>query len=300
MNDTLQRLTRANPMPPTTPLPEGIVSGAALRSVIDDRRGHVKTIHPPTETEKTPPRKAWKPLSAVVAFVVVALVIGITVFTRPDAGPVASDGDQPSIDDVATPVRPLPDVAPSALIGATPLEVAEAYLERLAAGDLTGAVSLFSSEFRSSQRSGFIDADGLIAALAEDWAVYHLTLDGTIEYDCVESGPSGVTCQVVTTDALSRRLGIADGVHEWAFEVEAGLIDSGALFPTASTEGLGESRLSEYGAVMSEYDAWGRNNHLDEFLASCREVDGTVPSWSASCALFRFVHLEEFAELENN
>ena len=298
MNDTLQRLTRHNPMAPTTPLPEGILSGAALRSVIDDRRGLVKTIHPPTETETTG-RRTWKPLPAIVAFVVVAVVIGITVFARPEPGPIASDGDQPSTDGVSTPVDTLPDVAPSALIGATPLEVAETYLDRMAAGDLAGAVSLFSSGFRSSQRSGFIDADGLLAALSETWAGYHIALDGTIEHDCVEAGTSAVTCRVVTADALSRRLGIAESVHEWTFEVEAGLIESGTLFPEASTEGLGESRLTEYGATMSAYDAWGRNNHLDEFLASCREVVGTVPSWNVSCAEFRLAHLEEFAGLEN-
>lgn len=297
MTDTLQRLTRANPMPPKASLPDGLLTADALRSVIDDRRGIVQTIKRPTHQPDTP-RRRWRPAAAIAAFVVVLVALGLTALLRPGDRPVA-DGDSQQTPAVST-VTTLPTVTPSPLVGASPQEVAEAYLERVNAGDVAGALSLFSEEFREGGSAGFAEAEGLLVWLAGHWAQYHTTLGGTIDHACGESTPDGmVTCRVIVADELSRRLGIADSEYDWTFRIESELIAAGSPFPPAALEGTGESRFSEYGRAMSQYDSWGRDNYFEEYLAACRS-GSEVPSWSVSCAQFRLAHVDEFRDATRN
>ncbi|HVR32603.1 MAG TPA: hypothetical protein VMS74_07830 [Acidimicrobiia bacterium] len=299
MTDIMSRLTRANPSPPATRLPEGLMSKDALRSIIDDRRGIVQTIKPPTTTTAQP-RTRLRTVTAIAAFAVVAIVIGVTAFMRTSESPVGADAPFQPAADVAGTVETLPSVTPAALVGAAPIEVTEAYLNRVASRDLSGALSLFSQEFIEGGSAGFTDAEGLMARMAGHWVTYNTTLNGTLQYECAESTPAGtVRCLVTLADDLSRGLGIADSEYEWVFRVESGLIASASPFPTLSLEGLGESRFSEYGAVMSQYDSWGRDNHFEEYIAACRS-GADVPSWTVACAEFRLTHLEAFAETIGN
>lgn len=293
MTDIMSRLTHANPSPPATRLPEGLMSKDALRSIIDDRRGIVQTIKPPTPTTPQPSR--LRVAAAIAGFAVVATVIGVTALMRTSESPVGADAPfQPS--DSAATVETLPPVTPAALVGAAPIEVTEAYLDRVASGDVSGALSLFSQEFIEGGSAGFTDAEGLMARLAGHWMTYNTALNGSLEYECAESTPAGtVRCLVTLADDISRGLGIAESEYEWVFRVESGLIASASPFPTLSLEGLGESRFSEYGAIMSEYDSWGRDNHFEEYIAACRG-GADVPSWTVACAQFRLTHLDAFAE----
>ncbi len=297
MTDTMQRLTRANPMPPRAPLPDGLLTADALRSVIDERRGIVQTIKPPTHQPDTR-RPRWRPAAAIAAFAVVLVVVGLTAVLRPGDRPVADGGSQDA--PAATPTATLPPVTASPLVGASPREVAEAYLERVNAGDVAGALSLFSDEFREGGSAGFTDAEGFLVWIAGRWAQYHTTLGGTIDHECAESTPDGtVACRVRIEDELNRRLDIADSEYDWTFRIESGLIAAGSPFPPPANEGTGESRFTEYGSVMSQYDSWGRDNHFEEYLAACRS-GSEIPSWSESCAQFRLAHVDEFRDAAGN
>jgi hypothetical protein len=292
MTDILERLGNADPWPFSTGLPEGLETGSALLAAIHERSRAVKTIDK-TSVEHPKSRRV---LVAAATALAVVVVVGVAALLRPAETPAGSGG--PVAGSATAPDHTLPEVAPVPLTDPEPLAVARAYLDRIGAGDLRGALALHSPEFRTRTWTGVI-APGGPAEQAARWAQYHIMVGGTIEHRCeADSEPDTVTCQVRIADEFTRRLGVEEPEYTWTILVNSGFIEAGDLFPTLTGSGVGMDPNTPYGQMIGRYDAWARDNHLNAFVAACRTGgSGTLfPNWNTACADFQLVHLEEFTE----
>ena len=280
MKNVLELLTAANPVPPEIPLTDGFADPDRFRPLIEQRRESMQTL----DREAPPRRSRLTPVLVGVA--VVAVTVGIVAALMNDDSPVVgSEADIPSVEALLA-GDPVP------LTGATAVEVVETYLDRVNAGDLTGAVELFSVEYRQRPWTGIVSDGGGPARVVVGWTSHFVLLDGNFEYDCSEASTDLVVCSVTAADDLSRSMGIAAPTYEWELEVADGLIDRGLMTPPLSADGR-PAGGSPYAEAVAEFDGWARGAYTDEFLEACRSSQ-IFPGWAPECARFISTHLSDF------
>jgi hypothetical protein len=221
--DVLDRLAAANPMPDGASKPESIMSAAALRNVIDDRRGTMQThdIDKVATTEPPAPRRRGLLVAAAAFATVVAVGIGIALITNAGSEPEQDVIDSPPTTAVAPTTEAAPpttvtEAAPSTTvteaptIGEADLAFVAAYVDAYNSGDVDRYEALFteSTTLVMGDRGGRPSPNGNASGTTfnrtlESWLnkyVWEIAIGSQLELSSCTGDSGVIRCRADYTD----------------------------------------------------------------------------------------------------